>query len=194
MERLFTNLLLWRKLFQPPNGEFITDVLMRFHLNTRLADPSPNSHDVFLVVRPRDSVNYPLGSFKHWSFYCQGHFYHLSASGLRRDTIGKSQNASKTQGVSCQLNHEDWNHLDPGDLRRLLGIEGQKPLMALKVGQTDYKPYQILHIASWIVEQLSSYNLFYANCQHFIGAMADGTITRLCDRTVFMGTKMQIVD
>ena len=194
MRRLFTGLLLWRKALQPPNGEFMTVVLKRFHLDTRLADPNPNSHDVFLVVRPRDSVEYSLGSFKHWSFYCQGHFYHLSAPGLRRDTIGKSQTASKNHGVSCRLNHEDWNNLDPGDLRKILETERQKPLMALKVGQTDYRPHQILQLASWIVEQLSSYNLFDANCQHFVRAMVSRTITRLCDRVVFIGSKMQIVD
>lgn len=103
------------ELLQLPNGDFISDVLMRFHLDPRLADPSPDSHDVFLIVRPRDSMQYPLRSFKHWSFYCQGHFYHLSAPGLRRDTVGNSQNASKGQGVSCQLDHEDWSALEPAD-------------------------------------------------------------------------------
>lgn len=191
---LFAPVDLWRKMLQLPNGDFISDVLMRFHLDPRLADPSPDSHDVFLIVRPRDSMQYPLGSFKHWSFYCQGHFYHLSAPGLRRDAVGNSQNASKGQGVSCQLDHEDWSALDSEDWNKVSISERQKPLMALKVGQTDYRTYQILQMASWIIEQLPSYNIFDANCQHFVRAMVSRTVMRLCDRSVFIGSKTQIVN
>ncbi|KAM0802094.1 hypothetical protein BDR22DRAFT_844982 [Usnea florida] len=167
---------------------------MRFHLNPRLAEPIPSSHDVFLVVRPRKTVEPPIGSLKHWSFYCQGHFYHLSARGLRRDCFRESQNTSKSQGVSCQLTHEDWNNLDQGTFESISEAERRRPLVAYKVGQTDYRPDQILRLASWVIEQLPSYNLFDANCQHFVKSMVGRTVMRLCDRTVFMGSKSQIVE
>ena len=193
-DRLIALMVFWPRLITLPNGEFISDVLMRFHLNPRLADPIPNSYDVFLVVRPRDMVEPPIGSLKHWSFYCQGHFYHLSARELRRDGVGKSQNTSKSQGVSCQLTHEDWNDLDRGAFGQSSEFERRKPLIAFKVGQTDYRPYQIMQLASWVIEQLPSYNLYDANCQHFANSMVGRTVMRLCDRTVFMGSKTQIVD
>ena len=192
--RLIALIIFWPRLVTPPNGEFISDVLMRFHLNPRLAEPIPSSHDVFLVVRSRDTVEPPIGSLKHWSFYCQGHFYHLSARGLRRDCVEKSQNTSKSQGVSCQLTHEDWNNLDQGTFKSISEAERQRPLVAFKVGQTDYRPDQILRLASWVIEQLPRYNLFDANCQHFVNSMVGRTVMRLCDRTVFMGSKTQIVE
>ena len=194
IDRLIDLMVFWPRLVTLPNGDFISDVLMRFHLNPRLADPIPNSHDVFLIVRPRDTLEPPIGSLKHWSFYCQGHFYHLSAPGLRRDCVGKSQSTSKSQGVSSQLTHEDWNDLDQGAFETSSEAERRKPLVAFKVGQTDYKPYQILQLASWVIQQLPSYNLYDANCQHFVNSMVGRTVMRLCDRTVFMGSKRQIVD
>ena len=193
-ERLIDLIIFWPRYVTPPNGDFISNVPRRYHLSPRLADPTPNSHDVFLVVRPRDYMEPPNGSLKHWSFYCQGHFYHLSARGLRRDCVGKSQNTSKSQGVSCQLTHEDWNNLDQGTFESISEAERRRPLVAYKVGQTDYRPDQILRLASWVIEQLPSYNLFDANCQHFVKLMVGRTVVRLCDRTVFMGFKSQIVE
>ena len=193
-DRLIALVVFWPRLITLPNGEFISDILMRFHLNPRLAEPIPSSHDVFLVVRPRDTVEPPIGSLKHWSFYCQGHFYHLSARGLHRDGVGKSSSTSKSEGVSCQLTHENWNDQDRGAFETCSEAERRKPLVAFKVGQTDYRPYQILRLASWVIEQLPSYNLYDANCQHFVNSMVGRTVMRLCDRTVFMGSKTQIVD
>ncbi len=187
----------WRVLLKPlvlPNGEFMTSVVAQGHLDSRLAYPSPSSHDVFLVARPGRWTMNPSGSFQHWSFYSQGHFYHLSAPGLRRDVVGRSRNASKSHGVQCTLNHEDWSNLDSGDWGRLQEIERRRPLMACKVGQTDYRPFQILQIASWVVDQLPGYDLFDANCQHFVKATVSRTVMRLCDRTIFIGSKTQIVD
>ena len=186
---------LWPRLETLPNGYFTSDVLMRFHPNSQLADPIPSSHDVFLVVRPGDTMRwFSIGSLRHWSFYCQGHFYHLSAHGLSRDYVGKSQSTSKSQGVSCQLTHEDWNDLDRGAFEASSEAGCRKPLLAFKFGQTDYKPYQILQLASWAIEQLDSYSLFDANSQHFVKLMVARTVMRLCDRTAFLGSKRQIVN
>lgn len=184
-------------MIKPPlllNCEFMRSVSVRAHWDVRLADPSSSSYFIFLVARPGRGVETPAGSLNHWSFYSQGHFYHLSAPGLGRDTVGRSQNASKSQGASCKLKHEDWSHLDPGEWRRRQEVGRHKPLMAWEIGQTDYKPFQILQMASWVVDKLPRYNLFDANCQHFVVAMMDRTVMRLSDRTVFMGLKTQIVD
>ena len=167
---------------------------MHYHLNARLADPFSNSHDVFLVVRLRDTVEPPIRSLKHWSFYCQGRFCHLSARELRRDWVEKSQSTNKSQGVLCQLTHEDWNNLDQATSETSSEAERRRPLIAFKVGQTDYRSYQILQLASWVIEQLPSYDIYNANCQHFVNSMVGRTVMRLCDRTVFMGSKTQIVD
>lgn len=45
-----------------------------------------------------------------------------------------------------------------------------------------------------MVDQLSSYDLFDANCQHFAVAMVSRTVMRLCDRTYSVGSKTQVVN
>ena len=50
---------LWQTLIHLPNNNFMSDVRMPLHLDTRLADPSTHSYDVFLVVRLRDLVGFP---------------------------------------------------------------------------------------------------------------------------------------
>lgn len=91
-------------------------------MDPRLANLSPDSHDVCFIAKQSDRNRKLTGSIKHWSFYCQGHFYHLSTPGLRRDTIEKSSNGSKSQGVPYKLNHEDYSDVDPEDWRRLQEI------------------------------------------------------------------------
>ena len=64
-----------RGLLFLPNGEFIEAVRFPRHLDLRLADPDPSSHDFYLVSRSSHLMGGgPLRSFSHWSVYCQGHF------------------------------------------------------------------------------------------------------------------------
>ena len=76
-------------------------------------------------------------------------FYLFSAPGLPRDTVEKSQNASKSRRISCQLNHELRNDLESGIY---LEVERRKPLVTFKIGQMGYRHYQVLPKASWIIE------------------------------------------
>ena len=65
--------------------------------------------------------------------------------------------------------------------------------MACKVGLTNCKPQQILQAASWLFDQLPSYDLFDANCQYFAMAMVIRSVIRLCDRTILTDSKTQVV-
>lgn len=182
----------WRSLLFFPNGEFFATVNLHKHLQPRLADPAFNASDVYLVTRPEHDI--VAGSLQHWSFYTQGVFYHLSAPDLPGNTTGKGQNATKSRGVVCTLKHEDLNNVNSEDYIRLQDASGQKVLVAYKVGQTDYRSDQILHLAEWTVCQLSTYGLFSANCQHFATTMIRRTVMRVGDRSAFAGTAIQIVE
>jgi len=184
-----------RGLLFLPNGEFIETVRFPQHLDLRLADPDPSSHDFYLVSRsPHLMGGGPLGSFGHWSVYCQGHFYHLSAPNLPREFLKKSQNHSSANDVRCRLRHEDLSSPDSADYRRFVDSTVQKPMTAYKVGQTDYSPDQLLCLANWIINRLPVYSLFTANCQHFAKTLAYRSVMRLSDRSTFIGNPTQIVD
>lgn len=183
-----------RSLLFLPNGEFIAQVKLHKHLQPLLADPASTASDVYLVTRPSIMGRNPIGSLKHWCFYTQGIFYHLSAPDLPRGTTGKSEDATKSRDAVCRLKCEDLSNVNSEDYVRLRSSSGQKLLVAYKVGQTDYRSEQILQLAEWAVRQLSSYGLFRANCQHFATTMVRRTVMRVGDRSAFAGTAIQIVD
>lgn len=183
-----------RRLFFLPNGDLFHTVRMCQHLDLRLADPEPTGHDFYLVSRPR-VMEGPLGSTHHWSVYCQGHFFHLTAPALPRQSVAKSKTASLFKDVACRLRHEDLSNPDTQDQRRVAtSSRGTKALIAYKVGQTDYCPEQVSRLAQYVVSRLPVYNLFTANCQDFAAGMVGRTVMRLGDRSVFVGTAIQIVE
>ena len=175
-----------------PNGEFIAKVKLHKHLQPLLADPASTASDVYMITQPESIGNNPIGSLYHWSFYTQGVSYHLSASGLPRDSVGKSQSASKSRRVQCRLRCEDLSNVSWEDYIRLQALPIRRLFVAYKVGQTDYKPNQILQIAEWSVRQLSRYGLFSSNCQHFATTMVRRTVMRVGDRSAFAGSVCQI--
>jgi len=177
-----------------PNGEFVAQVKMHKHLQPLLADPASTASDIYLITRPEGIANNPAGSLKHWSFYTQGYFYHLSAPNLPRDSAGKGANATRCGDTVCRLKCEDMSDVNSQDYIRLQNASNRKALLAYKVGQTDYRPDQILGVAEWAVRQLSNYGLFSANCQHFATTMVRRTAMRVADRSAFVGTAIQIVD
>lgn len=183
-----------RSLLFLPNGEFIAQVKLHKHLQPLLADPAPTASDVYLVTRPVRFTENPTGSLQHWSFHTQGIFYHLSAPDLPRDVTGKSQGATKSEDVGCSLKCEDLSNVNTEDYIRLHNLQSKKVLVAYKLGQTDYRPEQIMALARWTVEQLSVYGLFTANCQHFATTMVRRTIMRVGNRSAFAGTTLQIAD
>ncbi|KAL8822960.1 MAG: hypothetical protein Q9191_006315 [Dirinaria sp. TL-2023a] len=182
-----------RSLLFLPNGEFVAKVKLYKHLKPSLADPASTASDVYIVSRPEIFDN-PLGSLKHWSYYTQGIFYHLSAPDLPRDATGKSHNSTKSRDVRCRLKCEDLSDVNSEDYTNLRNRSSRRLLLAYKIGQTDYRPEQILQLAEWTVHQLSAYGLFSANCQHFATTMVRRTAMRVCDRSAFAGTALQIAD
>ena len=183
----------WRSLFFIPNGVFFMPVLLHRHIEPSLAYPDSNASDIYLVTRPQFG-RFPSGSLQHWSFYTQGVFYHLSAPNLPRESTEKSHNASKSREAVCELKCNDLRNVDSEDYVRLQGSSGRKPLLAYKVGQTDYRSDQVLRLAEWAVRQLSTYGIFSANCQHFALEMVRRTAMRMGDRSAFAGTAIQIAD
>ena len=183
----------WRRLFYIPNGEFIFDVKLQKHLQPLLANPSPTASDVYLVFRP-EFLGQPYGSLQHWSLYCQGFFYHMFAPDLARESTQKGHNASKSRKAECRLRCEDMSSVDTIAYLKSKTSTIQKPLLAYKVGQTDYTSSQILRLSEWTVQQISIYRLVQANCQHFATTMAHRILVRVSDRAAFAGTAAQIVD
>ena len=181
-----------------PNGSFIRYIQLVRQLPNDLADPLPSHHDVYLVTRLSTAKlggKYPIpgsrGSTSHWSFYCHGHYYHLSAPGLPRRIIEKSQQKSASRLTTSRLRHEDFSSEYTDDYKRLASKKS-RPLIAYKVGQTDYNQEQVLRLAGWIISRLPEYELFTANCQHFAIALMARTVMRLGDRSIFAGTAIQL--
>lgn len=183
-----------------PNGEWIRQIRMPRQIRFDLADPLPFHHDVYLVTRlstgtigGRHSIPGSRGSTSHWSLYCHGHYYHLSAPGLPRQIIEKSQQKSANRLTTSRLRHEDLSSEHTDDYKRLASKKG-RALIAFKVGQTDYSQEQVLRLAEWIISLLPEYELFTANCQHFAIALMARTVMRLGDRSIFAGTAIQVAE
>ena len=183
-----------------PNGKLLSHIRLARCIRSDLADPLPFYHDVYLVTRisptptasGRENSNpFSRGSTSHWSFYCHGHYYHLSAPGLPRRIIEKSQQKSASEFTTCRLRHEDLSSENTDDYKRL-AFKKSPALIAYKVGQTDYSQEQVLRLAEWIISRLPEYGLFTANCQHFAIALMARTVMRLCDRSIFAGTARQL--
>ena len=181
-----------------PNGGLISHIKMARQIRSDLADPLPFHHDVYLVTQISDAsssraLTRPLsrGSTSHWSFYCHGHYYHLSAPGLPRRIVEKSQEKSASGFTTSRLRHEDLSSENTDDYKRLTSKKSPA-LIAYKVGQTDYSQEQVLRLAEWIISRIPEYGLFTANCQHFAIALMARTVMRCCDRSVFAGTAIQL--
>lgn len=182
-------------------SNFITHVRHGRHLDTCLADPHPSQHDLYLVMCYEGvwgtlaGVRL-IGSAEHWSVFCNGHFYHLSAPGLPRQFAKECQQTAASKVTTNTLKHEDLSSEDTEDYKRVVRSNAYKSraLMAYKIGQTDYSQVQILQLAESIIAQLPDYGLFTANCQHFARSLVTKTLMRLADRSVFAGTATQIAD
>ena len=181
-----------------PNGHVIRQIRRPRQIRFDLADPLPFHHNVYLVTRlsigtrgGRYSTPGSRGSTSHWSLYCHGHYYHLSAPALPRRTIEKSQQKSASRFTTSRLRHEDLSSEHTDDYKRLASKKS-RALIAFKVGQTDYSQEQVLRLAEWIISRLPEYELFTANCQHFAIALMTRTVMRLSDRSIFAGTAIQL--
>ena len=181
-----------------PNGSLISHIRLARHIRSDLADPLPLHHDVYLVTRispttrgRQHSTLSSRRSMSHWSFFCHGHYYHLSAPGLPRRIIEKSQQKSASGFTTSILRHEDLSSENTDDYKRLASKKSPA-LIAYKVGQTDYSQEEVQRLAQWIISRLPEYGLFTANCQHFAIALMARTVMRLSDRSIFAGTAIQL--
>ena len=102
-----------------PNGHVISQIRRPRHLRFDLADPLPFHHDVYLVTRSSYPIRGSRGSTSHWSLYCHGHYYHLSASGRPRRIVEKSQQKSASRFTTSRLRHEDLSSEHTDDYKRL---------------------------------------------------------------------------
>ncbi len=201
LERLWgywTQLVVYSCLqFPTPNGDLLNLVRTQHHIDDRLADPDPSSHDVYLVSRPPSTFEsiQMFASFEHWSVYTQGHFYHLTAPLQPRQLHKASREAMEGASNKPCLKHEDFSSPEAADYVKAKNSRRKPvPLMAYKVGQTDHSPDQLQTLAQSLIDGMPAYHLWSANCQHFSVRLLDRTLVRLGDRSAFLGTATQIVD
>ena len=107
--------------------------------------------------------------------------------------LKRSQDGSREIAQTPELKHKDFTNLVPvTDPEALPGAPLRKPFIAYKAGQTDLGHDETLKIASNLMEKISVYDFYKANCQHFVVDLLDEILTRLGDRSVFFGTAKQI--
>ena len=144
------------------------------------AASQPDVFDVFVVSRPSLSVRALAVSLIHWSVYCNGHYYHLTA--LPQSADGRSRTT---------LRDEDFSY-PSSPLSRAQKEKQGGPLMAYHIGQTSYSPEEIKRIAEWVIRRLSHYDIFAGNCQHFALCLVVRIVNRGRLLCVFLGTAGQI--
>lgn len=155
----------------------------------------PGFHDVYLASVPHQG--FPV-SFKHWSFYSQGSFYHLVT------VIGNNEQLeSKLDIYSVPLDQldnkmktvrQDIISLRFQETNNPRQKSNRLPLVAYNVGQTQFTPVQLQTIAKYICGRLTEYSLTEQNCHLFVWSMVQRTTVSQHDGSVFVGTREQIVD
>ncbi|KAI9748151.1 MAG: hypothetical protein M1835_001873, partial [Candelina submexicana] len=163
-----------------PNGDVLHLVETPRHIDHRLADSDPSSHDVYLVSRPTQSYSLQMfASFEHWSVYSQGHFYHLSAPQQPRQLHKASRQLMEGLHKKPCLKHEDFSSHEAADyIKSKTSKRKAGPLIAYKVGQTDQLPDQLQTLAQSLIIGMPAYDLWSANCQHFSVGMLDRILIR----------------
>ena len=163
-------------------------------LDPRLPPPSPHDHSVYLVTVPRGRWRY---RFIHWSLYSQGYFYHLTATGsdalhYMEAKSGKTSPSQLNRKIPVALKLQ--NVINPADADFILPTRKteQIALQAYQVGYTRFTSEQIRRLATYIISELKSYNVFDDNCQLFAIALAQRTVMAQRNCSVFVGDMHQI--
>ena len=186
-----------RMFIMPPAwyyGKLLSGLRWLDPLDARLPPPSPQDHSVYLVTVPRGSTRY---RFTHWSLYSQGYYYHLTAAGS--DAFHYMEAKSKKTSPS-QLNQRIplalklQNVMTPGDVDFVPSTEKtqQTALQAYHIGYTRCTSQQIRRLATYIISELESYNVFDENCQRFAVSLAARTVMAQRNCSVFVGDMHQI--
>ena len=184
-------------LIMPPAwniGKTLSGLRWLDQLDARLPPPSPHDHSVYLVTVPRGSMKY---RFTHWSLYSQGCFYHLTATGS--DALhymdaksGKTTLSQLNRKISVALKLQ--NVINPADANFVLSTRKtqQTALQAYQIGYTRYTSEQIGRLATYIISELKSYNVFDENCQLFALSLAVRTVMAQRNCSIFVGDMHQI--
>ena len=193
----------WDKLPQVPLGLYVgwsrlpqIRLLQQFDSRLPRQLELPASH-VFFVTAPHHQV--PV-SFRHWSIYTQGYFYHLTVDDRQNKTPGADvQNFSSTsneaRSVGVLLKSQNLSDCQQPDyLTAKTGSAAKKVFIAFEVGQTMYRPEHIANLGQWIVDELATYDLWEANCQIFNIGLLNRIIMTQRDGSIFSGNLAQLVD
>jgi hypothetical protein len=149
-------------------------------------------HDVYAICQPDMLVRGFGRSFKHWSVYTQGHFYHLTCSHKSGDKEGPITSFGRANdGLEVVLKDENYT-VTPNDAES--SRQSSDPLQAYHIGQTDCTTDEIFTISQWIISRMQTYDFLSSNCQHFAFCLCMRILNRQCNHSVFIGTKQQITD
>lgn len=127
----------------------------------------------------------------HWSLYSQGQFYHLSAPGLvKNPTESTTSSGLDSMRFPVVLNMQDFS--DPETEDSMTFRDHHKTLVAYHVGNNSYPADVIERIATWIIDQLQTYDFLQVNCHHFLLSLMYRTVMTTNDHSVFVGTAPQL--
>ena len=175
-------------------GKTLSGLRWLEQLDARLPPPSPNDHSVYLVTAPRGSMKY---RFAHWSLYSQGCFYHLTATGsdalhYMEAKSGKTSASQLNRKISVSLKLQDVSNPADADFVPPTEKTQQTALQAYQIGYTRYTSEQIRRLATYIIGEVKSYNVFDDNCQLFAFSLAVRTVMAQRNCSIFVGDMHQI--
>lgn len=164
----------------------------RVQFDPDLAEPGPNSRHVYVVSTPHKQR---LGSYKHWSLYSQGHFYHLTVNDSASCLVESATSTSKNIGRRSNtiLNHQDLSSENTSDFMKYDDNRMKVALIAYQVGKTDYTHDEIYKLAGWIIKHMPIYSRFGDNCQKFVYSLLGRTVMTKRDFATFVGNGLQLV-
>lgn len=145
--------------------------------------------DVYLVSIPHWS--WPT-SFKHWSLYSQGSFFHLV---LRQNGVDVPIETFTMEEVESELESLKWQ-IQGDNVHRLNAYaapDRQIPMVAYSIGQTQFNATQIECLAKGISSAFDKYSKQEKNCHLFVLSLATRVLMTKGPGTIFVGTRAQIV-
>jgi len=146
------------------------------------------THDVYLVSVPHPQ--WPA-SFKHWSLYSQGSFFHLV---LHKDGIRLQVDPFTLEHAKSELESIDWQ-IRCDNVHRLnahAASNGHVPMIAFGIGQTQFNLTQIEDLAHFVVSQFRGYTIQEKNCHLFALSLGTRVLMTKGAGTIFVGTRAQI--
>ncbi|MCJ1265045.1 hypothetical protein MMC22_004920 [Lobaria immixta] len=164
----------------------------RIQIDPDLAEPGPNSRHVYVVSSPHWA--FPA-SYKHWSLYSQGHFYHLTIDDAASCLVESATSTSENIGRRSKtiLNHQDLSSENTSDFMKYDDNRMKVALIAYQVGKTDYTYDEIYKLAGWVIKHMPIYSRFSDNCQKFVYSFLCRIVMTKRDFATFVGNGLQLV-